>query len=66
MDELIPLLATPALAMLVVRLLLVRPPVPSGLPNPAKIGLPSGRLASPAAVHAVLGGGAVRPWWRFW
>lgn len=36
------------------------------LPHPAKIGLPSGGLASPAAVHAALGGSAARPWWRFW
>ncbi|MBV9771459.1 MAG: hypothetical protein JOZ32_17945 [Bryobacterales bacterium] len=65
MAELVELIAPAAIALFVVRLVLVRPPVPRGLPNPAKIGLPSGGMASPAAVHAVLGG-AARPWWRFW
>ncbi len=60
----------PALIVLtLVRIaLLVRPPAGIKLPHPSKIGLPSGGLASPAAVHAALGGGprARRRWWKFW
>jgi hypothetical protein len=59
----------PALIVLtLVRIaLLVRRPPGLKLPHPSKIGLPSGGLASPAAVHAALGGGrrpAKRRWWK--
>jgi hypothetical protein len=46
--------------------LMVRRPPGAKLPRPAKIGLPSGGLASPAAVHAALMGRSARPWWKFW
>jgi len=57
----------PALIVLtLVRIaLLVRPQAGRKLPHPSKIGLPSGGLASPAAVQAALGGGsAKRRWWK--
>ena len=54
-----------AAAALQVGLMLRRPPGVK-LPHPAKIGLPSGGLASPAAVHAALMGRSARPWWKFW
>lgn len=62
-------IGAPSLAVLcVVRILLLLLPPPQGrkLPHPAKIGLPAGGLASPAAAHAALMGRRARPWWKFW
>lgn len=64
--ELVELVAPAALALCVVRFLLVQPPSPKPLPHPSKIGLPSGGLASPAAAHAALTRQPARPWWKFW
>jgi hypothetical protein len=66
MAELVDVIVPALLALCVVRFLIVRPPGPGSLPPPSSIGLPSGGLASPAAVHAVLGGATARPWWKFW
>jgi hypothetical protein len=49
------LFAAAALVAFVLRIaLIVRPAPGAKLPRPEKIGLPSGGLASPAAVHAAL------------
>jgi hypothetical protein len=67
MDELVGLVVPAALALCVVRfLLIVKPPSGAALPHPSKIGLPSGGLASPAAAHAALTRRSARPWWKFW
>jgi hypothetical protein len=53
--ETVAALALAVVAGCVVRVvLIVWPPPGTKLPRPEKIGLPSGGLASPAAVHAVL------------
>jgi hypothetical protein len=66
MTELVELLAPAALALYVVRFLLVRPPSGATLPHPSKFGLPTGGLASAAAAHAALAGRSSRAWWKFW
>jgi hypothetical protein len=66
MIELVELLVPAALALCVVRfVLIVKPPSGAALPHPSKIGLPSGGLASPAAAHAVLTRQSSRAWWKF-
>jgi hypothetical protein len=53
-----------ALAVMRIGLLIAAPGGATKLPNPKKIGLPAGGLATPAAVHAALGGRpAKRRWW---
>lgn len=51
------------IALSIVRILLMMQPAPGKkLPPPSKIGLPSGRLAPPSAVHVALGGRGKRRW----
>ena len=46
--------------------MMLRTPHDQKLPSPKKIGLPSGGLATMAAVHVVLGGQPTkRRWWKF-
>lgn len=67
MAELVEIGAAALAVLCVVRMaLMLRRPPGVKLPHPAKIGLPSGGLASPAAVHAALMGRSARPWWKFW
>jgi hypothetical protein len=68
MSELLELIAPAAVALCVVRfILVVKVPGGNDMPDPAKIGLPSGSLASPAAAHAAVmrGQPTRRPWWKF-
>jgi hypothetical protein len=58
--------AAPVIVLGLTRILLMMQRTPSQkLPPPAKIGLPSGRLAPPSAVHAALASGKARRRWLF-
>jgi hypothetical protein len=66
MTELIELLAPAVLALAIVRLLVARPPAPTKLPDPSKLGMPTAGPATPAQVHQLLRPQPARRWWRFW
>jgi hypothetical protein len=68
MAELVELLVPAALALCVVRfLLIVKRPSGATLPHPSKVpGLPMTGPASIAAAHAAITRRAPRPWWRVW
>jgi hypothetical protein len=52
------------IALSIVRIVLMMQPAPGNkLPPAGNIGLPSGRLLPPSAVHVAAGGGK-RRWWK--